>query len=166
MSVYSYKNTTFLTHKRSERATDREKMTPSLPLSLEKRPGHEPPRRQGRATPLHTSTPSPRARRRDRPAPRYTRSSSGDPAHSHVIPKGEQYPNQAASHSKITLDAKGSASKDHQPRTRSSTASSTPPHRTSRETRQQSGATKARSRRRVPTETHSARPQKHERRAR
>ena len=35
---------------------------------------------------------------------------------------------------KITLDTKTRASKDHQPRTRSSTTSSTPPHHTSRET--------------------------------
>ena len=33
---------------------------------------------------------------------RHTGSSSGQPAHLHVIPKGEQYPNQAASHPKNT----------------------------------------------------------------
>ena len=59
--------------------------TASLSLERKKRPRNEPPQRQGRATPLHTSTPSPRARRRDWPAPR-TRSSSerGEPALVHT----------------------------------------------------------------------------------
>ena len=57
----------------------------SLSLPLEKTQRREPPQRQGRATPLHTSTPSPRARRRDWPAPR-TRSSieRGEPALVHT----------------------------------------------------------------------------------
>ena len=59
--------------------------TASLSLERKKRPRNEPPQRQGRATPLHTSTPSPRARRRDWPAPR-TRSSieRGEPALVHT----------------------------------------------------------------------------------
>ena len=36
--------------------------TASLSLERKKRPRNEPPQRQGRATPLHTSTPSPRTR--------------------------------------------------------------------------------------------------------
>ena len=90
-------------------ATDRPRENVAPSPSRKTRPRNEPPQRQGRATPLHTRTPSPRARRRDRLAPRYTRSSSGDPAHSHVIPKGEQYPNQAASHSKSNTRREGIA---------------------------------------------------------
>ena len=89
--------------------------TASLSLERKKRPRNEPPQRQGRATPLHTSMPSPRARRRDRPAPRHALFKRR--ARPCSYPKGEQYPQQAAT-KKETLDAK-EARKDS-PRTRSS----------------------------------------------
>ena len=163
MLVCSSTNTTFLTHKRSERATEENDAVALSPSKDETR-RREPPQRQGRATPLHTST---RRRRAPVDATGMWRGTLlKRTARAHVIPKGEQYPEQAASHSKVTLDAKSSASKDHQPRTRSSTTSSIASHHTSRETRQQSGATKARSRRRVSSATRSVRPQKHERRVR
>ena len=68
----------------------------------------------------------------------YTRSSSGDPA-AHVIPQSEL---TTSSTKKEHSTRKDHASKDHQPRTRSSTASSTPPHHTSRETRQRAAPPK------------------------
>ena len=80
-------------------------MTALLSLERKKRPRNEPPQRQGRATPLHTSTPSPRARRRDRPAPRYTRSSSGERA-AHVTAQSEP---TTSSHSKSNTRREGFA---------------------------------------------------------
>ena len=147
-------------HKRSESKKRHDAVAPSP--SRKKRRRNEPPQRQGRATPLHTSTPSPRARRRDRPAPRYTRSSSRQSA-AHVIPQSQP---TTSSHSKSNTRREGIA----QARTTNQGPGPARPRRrphtiiASRETRQQSRATKARSRRRVPTATHSVRPQKHKRR--
>ena len=137
--------------------------TASLSLERKKRPRNEPPQRQGRATPLHTSTPSPRARRRDWPAPR-TRSSieRGEPALVHT-PKANN------THNKQPPKKKHSTRKKHA-RTNQGPGPA-PPRRPLyivqvERPAKESRVTKARSRRRVPTATRTVRPQKHERRAR
>ena len=84
VSVLMYTNDVSYTS--GARAKMRSRDGVALSLSSRETRRREPPQRQGRATPLDTSTPSPRARRLDRPAPRYTRSSSGEPA-AHVIPQ-------------------------------------------------------------------------------
>ena len=87
----------FLHHKRSDRPT--EGKCRSLPLSKDETQKRATTKTgEGDSAPLHTSTPSPRARRRDRPAPRYTRSSSGQRAAHMSYLKAN--PQQAASHSK------------------------------------------------------------------
>ena len=161
MSVQSYTNDDVsYTQAVAERPTDRGKTTPSLPLSPSKDETRrrEPPQRQGRATPLHTSTPSPRARRRDWPAPRYTRSSieRGEPALVHT-PKANN------THNKQPPKKKHSTRKKHA-KTHQGPGPA-PPRRPLHiiqveRPRQQSRATRARSRRRVSTATHSVRPSK------
>ena len=139
-----------------ERGSDAVALSPSKDETRRR----EPPQRQGRATPLHTSTPSPRARRRDRHVARreYTRSSSGQRA-AHI----SYLKPTTSSHQKNNTRREGFAQRltkdpvQQRPRR--------PLHAIERPAKEPS-ATKARSRRRVPTATHSARPQKHERRAR
>ena len=165
MLVCSSTNTTFLTHKRSERPTEENDAVAPSP-SRKTRPGDESHHKDRGGRPRST-----RARRRRAPvdatgrrrAREYTRSSSGEPA-AHVSYL-KANPQQAASHSKSNTRRE----RITQARTTNQGPGPPPPrrpHHTSRETRQQSRATKARSRRRVPTATHSVRPQKHERRVR
>ena len=134
-------------------------------LSFEKRPGDESHHKdKGRATPLHTSTPSPRARRRDRPAPRVHALFERRPRRPHVIPQSEP---TTSSHSKSNTRREGFA----QARTTNQGPGPAPPRRPLHSIQverpaKESRATKARSTRRVPTATRSVRPHKHERRAR
>ena len=113
ISVLVYKHD--LSYTQAERPTDRGKMTPSLPLSRDSRRDPETSHHKDRggrlrSTPLHTSTPSPRARRRGRPAPRYTRSSSGERA-AHVIPQSEP---TTSSHSKSNTRRETSRARTNQ----------------------------------------------------
>ena len=84
---------------KAERATDRPKKNDGVAPSPSRktRRSNEPPQRQGRATPLHTSTPSPRARRRDRPAPRVHALFERRARRPHIIPQSEP---TSCSHSK------------------------------------------------------------------
>ena len=169
MSVQSYKNTTFLTHKqwRSDRPTEGKRRRRSLSLPRKTRPGDE-SRHKDRGGQLRstTSTPSPRARRRDRHVARreYTRSSSGggEPALVHT-PKANNTHNKQPP-KKVTLDAR--ESRKQGPPTKDPVQHDLVDRFTPSRNPPKSRATKARSRRRVPTATRSVRPQKHERRAR
>ena len=124
MSVQSYKNTTFLTHKqwRSDRPT--EGKCRSLPLSKdETRTRAATKTGEGDSAPhKHAVAARPSTRLAGAAHAVFERTRRARPC---SYPKGEQYPQQAAT-KKETLDAK-EARKD-QPRTRSSTASSTASH--------------------------------------
>ena len=162
MFVCLYRNT-FLTQKRSERPTDRRKMAQSLPLSLEKT-RRRATTKTGRATPLH-NTHAVAARPSTRPAGAAVHALFKRIARAHVIPKGEQYPQQAASHSKSNTRREGIA----QARTTNQGPGPARPRRplhAIERPAKESRATKARSRGHVPTATRWVRPQKHERRAR
>ena len=157
--VFVYKHD--VSYTQAERATERPKKNDGVAPSPSRktRRRNEPPQGQGRRL---RST---QARRRRAPVDgtgrrrEYTRSSSGQRA-AHVIP---QTHNQAATQKNNTRRERLAQARITNQGPGPATTSLTSSHH--RETRQQSCATKARSRRRVPTATHSARPQKHERRA-
>ena len=162
MSVCSYTNTTFLTHKRrSERPTEENDGVAPLSLSRERR---DPATRATTKTGEGDSAPHEHAvaaRPSTRPAgaasTRALRAESAPPTyHTSKRTHNKQPPKNNTRRERIAQ----APTKD--PVQHGLVDPSTP----SRETRQQSRATKARSRRRVPTATHSVRPQKHERRAR
>ena len=138
--VFVYKHDLSYTSGATERPTEEnDAVAPSPPREETRR--REPPQRQGRATPLHTSTPSPRARRRDRHVARreYTRSSGGQRAAHMSYLKAN--PQQAASHSKSNTRRE----RITQARTTNQGPGPPPPrrpHHTSRETRQRAASPK------------------------
>ena len=163
--VFSSTKTTFLIHKRSERATEENDGVAPSP-SRKTRPRNKPPQRQGRATPFHTST-------RRRRAPVAATGMWRGTLLKRTARRTRHASKANDTHNKQPATQKNSTRRERlaQARTANQGPGPAPPRRPLHIIQVERPANKAAPPKqarpsRVPTATRSVRPQKHERRVR